>query len=97
MDDVQLSILRILLGIISLIGVLWGAVRYMIKYSMLKQDVVLKEYTDTKVDPVKKMAETTAAEVYDLHDRVVRSEHRIRNLENVELDPEGHVLKKFAG
>ncbi len=84
MDDVQLSILRILLGIISLIGVLWGAVRYMIKYSVLRQDVKLKEYADSKIDPVKERAENTAIEVYNLHDRVVRAEHRIGDLERAD-------------
>lgn len=87
MDEVHLSILRILLGILSLVGVLWGAVRYMIKYTVLKQDMKFQEYTNNRVDPVAERANTTSVKVYELRLRTDKIERRVDRLERGKEPP----------
>jgi hypothetical protein len=82
MEDIYASILRMVFGIVTLVGLLWGAVRYLVKYKIFRCSQELKEYSDKKIEELKDEIHYDEGEVYDLTIRMTSAERRIGALES---------------
>lgn len=72
MEEIYLSIIRVIFGVVTLIGLLWCAVRYMIKYKIYRSERNMKDYTDEKTDYVLKKVHKLSDRVDSIEDKITK-------------------------
>ena len=90
MDDTYASLLRALLGILTLSGVLWGAVRYLIKYKIYEFRIRAHDHTEKRHTEVSERIMGIEGDIYDLDIRIQGAERRLENLEAGRDRDDGH-------
>lgn len=101
MEEIYVYILRTVLAIMALVGVIWSALRYLIKYHVFKTSHETKEYTDGKIANMLERVQALEAELYDLHIALQGHNERIGVLEQLGEDLSGFkerliVLEKMT-
>ena len=80
MEDIYHSILRIVFGIITLIGLVWGAMQYLVKYKVHKSETALKKYSDRNTDKVEEHVKNVENDVYYVGIRMTHAEQAIEDI-----------------
>lgn len=77
MEEIYGHILRTVLGILCLVGVLWSALRYLVKYKVFKASHEARQYTDDKISGLWERVHEFEAELYDLNIALVKIKERL--------------------
>lgn len=81
MEEIYEHILRTVLGILALVGVLWSAVRYLVKYKVVKASHEIRQYADGKMESIWARVHDVEAELYDLNIALSKIKERLRAVE----------------
>lgn len=81
MEYFYISILRIIFGLLTMVGILWAALRYLIKYKMILYRTESREHTDNLRTEVIIRFEKAEADIKDLGVRMRGAEGRLCDLE----------------
>ena len=85
MEDIYMAIFRIVFGIITLVGILWGGLQYMIKYLMFRCEKDLKSYMQNVVQEQHMLyvdsLHNIDASVYDMNIHMYKLDSRICAIE----------------
>lgn len=82
MEEIYTSIARIAFGIITLTGILWSGISYMIKYRTQKYMIELRTYVDERVDTILDRIKANENSIWELNRRVTQDVYAIRKLTN---------------
>lgn len=79
MDELHFSIIKLFLSIISVIGLFWWAVRYMVKYKFYRQGVELRAEAKQEIDRLEHRIVDAEGDIYDLGIRMQATEKQVRD------------------
>lgn len=86
MEEIYSYIFRAAFAILSIAGVLWGAVNVLIKYKMLHVKVVVQEYIDGKAVEMRNSIAEQGNAIYELQDAIsICGQNHDRLLENLQV------------
>ena len=81
MEDIYVSIIRIAFGIITLAGILWTAMRYMINYKIRNMEDHFRSKVEAFTKDVMDHINTVESSLWDLGIEVTDNTYSIRMLE----------------
>lgn len=81
MEEIYLHILHTVFGILSLVGIVWGALRCLVKYNVFRASHEARQYTDGKLSGLWDRVHEFEAELYDLNIALARMKERLVALE----------------
>ncbi len=84
MEEIYAHIFRLILGILALVGVLWSALRYLVKYKVFKASHEVRQYADGKLETIWQRVHSIEADIYDLNIALSKLKDDLKNAENLE-------------
>ncbi len=84
MEEIYAHIFRLILGILALVGVLWSALRYLVKYKVFKASHEVRQYADGKLETIWQRVHSIEADIYDLNIALSKLKDELKNAENQE-------------
>lgn len=79
MDELHFSMVRLFVSILSVIGIVWYGLRYLIKYKVYRQGVELREESRIEISRLEQRVHDAEGDIYDLGIRMHTTEHNLQN------------------
>ncbi len=96
MEEIYAHIFRLILGILALVGVLWSALRYLVKYKVFKASHEVRQYADGKLETIWQRVHSIEADIYDLNIALSKLKDDLKNAENLETDQSNNDVQGIS-
>lgn len=96
MEEIYSHIFRLVVGILALVGVLWSALRYLVKYKVFKASHEVRQYADSKLDTIWQRVHSIEADIYDLNIALSKLKDMLKDAEKSESEKLGQGIRNIS-